>query len=486
MNKLWILALISLIQISSLQFNNISAQEVWSLEKCVKYAQDNNLTCQQSKIGIDQAEINYKSNKAQRYPTLNYSSSGGYQWGRTIDYGTNTFVNQSTNFNSHSLQTGMTLYNGGNINNSIKKAGLDLMASSKDAQQTAENIALTVSSQYLSILLSMEAVEMAKKRIEISKKQLDQTDKLINAGNLPKNERLNILATVARDEENQLTQENNLALAYFDLKSLLNLDASTDMQIQKPNTTQLLIDNQLLTDIGKLYQESSQRNPGIAASELRMNSSEVEKKIAGASGLPSLSLFGSVQSNYSSSLRDVLHPDFTNAKEVLSPAQKVNFNGTDVFISTYTYNGIVYPTKSIGDQLSDNLGQSLGLSLRVPIYNGSITRYNKQRAELAIKTAQLNNTQLKQQLKNDIYRAVTDYKSARQRVEVANREYEAAEGSFVNVQKKYDVGAANSLELVTAKSNADSSEDNLLTARYSLLFRTKVLEFYLGQPIQLN
>ncbi|GAB1395753.1 hypothetical protein MASR1M65_05300 [Saprospiraceae bacterium] len=71
-------------------------------------------------------------------------------------------------------------------------------------------------------------------------------------------------------------------------------------------------------------------------------------------------------------------------------------------------------------------------------------------------------------------------------MEVAQRENEAAQGSFVNLQKKYDAGASNSLELITAKNNADAAEDNLLTARYSLIFRTKVLEYYMGQPIQLN
>lgn len=486
MKKLRIFLLCFSVQLLGFHINSISGQEVWSLEKCINHAKENNITIRQSVVGMDQAKITLKSSKAQRLPTLNYSSSGGYQWGRTIDYATNTFENQTTNFNSQSLQTGINLYNGGQISNTIKQANIDLMASTKDAQQTFENISLTIASQYLAILLSQEAVEMAKKRLETTQKQLEQTDKLINAGSLPRNERLNLVASVARDEENLLIQQNNVDLGYLDLKSLLNIDPATPMIIQKPAVDQFLIDNTLLVDIEDLYKKSEQRNPGIASSQLKMQSAEIGKKIASSAGLPSLSMFGSISSNYSSSILDFAHPDLSNLTEVLQTPQKINFNGSDVYIATYTYKGIQYSTKPYFSQLSDNLGQAVGLSLRVPIYNAGIANYNKQRADLAIKTAELNNMQVKQKLKSDIYRAVTDYKAARQRVDVAQREFEAASGSFSNIQKKYDAGSSNSLDLITAKNNANTAEDNLLTARYSLIFRTKVLEFYLGQPIQLN
>ena len=131
------------VQLLGFHINSITGQEVWSLEKCIMHAKENNLTIRQSVVGMDQAKITLKSSKAQRLPTLNYSSSGGYQWGRTIDYATNTFENQTTNFNSQSLQTGINLYNGGQISNTIKQANIDLMASTKDAQQTFENISLT-------------------------------------------------------------------------------------------------------------------------------------------------------------------------------------------------------------------------------------------------------------------------------------------------------------------------------------------------------
>ncbi len=466
--------------------NPVLAQEVWTLEKCINYARENNISLKQSMISVGQANINLKANKAQRIPSLNYNTSAGYQWGRTIDYGTNTYVNESTNFNSHSIQAGINLYNGGQVSNSIRQSGIDLMAARKDSEQLMENISLTIATQYLTILLAQEAVEIAKKRLETSKKQLDQTDKLISAGSLPKNERLMIQATVATDEENLLIQQNNVDLGYLDLKNLLNLDPATDMTIKKPEVDQFLIDNTLLTNVEELFKKSADRNPGVAANNLKIESARIGKKIASSTGLPSLDIFGSFNTNYSSSILDLLHPDLSNLKEELSNPTKVNINGMDVFIATYNKKGISYPSKPYFSQLQDNLGQSLGLSLRIPIYNAGITHYNKQRADLAIKLAELNSDLTKQQLKNQIYRAVTDYKAARLRVEVAQRENEAAQGSFVNLQKKYDAGASNSLELITAKNNADAAEDNLLTARYSLIFRTKVLEYYMGQPIQLN
>ncbi len=464
---------------------SLQAQEVWNLEKCIQYAQQQSLVMKQAITKSDLANINLNSSMAARYPTLNYSSNGGYQWGRTIDYATNTYVKQSSNFNSHNLALGLTIYEGGLINNNIKLADYNLRAAQLDAKQSMDDIALSVSATYLNILLAREAIEVAKKRVEVSQKQLEQTDKLIDAGSLPRNERLSLLAQVARDEENMFAQQNALEQAYLDLKNSLNLDPGFNMTVDIPNIDQIIVDTKLLTDVNELYKEAAQRNSGISASEMRIHSAETNRKIAASSGLPSLSLFGNISSNYSSSILDYLNPDYSNAsyKDINS---KVLVNGTEVTITQQQQIGIRYPQVAYVDQLNNNLGQSLGLSLRVPIYNNGMARYNKQKADIEIKNAQIVSDQTKQQLKSTIFRAVSDYKAARLRVEAAQREFEAATGAYNNTQKKFEAGSSNSLELVTAKNNANTAQDNLLTARYTFVFRAKVVEYYMGKQIQLN
>jgi len=463
----------------------LHAQEVWTLEKCIQYAQEQSLIIKQAVTKTDLANVNVKSSLAARYPTLNYSSNGGYQWGRTIDYATNTYVNQSSNFISHNLAMGLTIYEGGLVTNGIKLANYNLRAAQLDTKQSMEDIALSVAATYLNILLAREAIEVAKKRIEVSQKQLDQTDKLIEAGSLPRNERLSLVAQGARDEENLFAQQNAMELAYLDLKNALNLDPGYNMTVAVPNIEQEIIDTKLITDVNDLYKGAAERNAGISASEMRILGAETNRKIAASSGLPSLSLFGNISSNYSSSILDFLHPDYTNAK-FIDITSKVLVNGTEVTITQQQQINIGYPQVSYFDQLNNNLGEALGLSLRIPIYNNGLTRYNKQKADIEIKSAQIVSDQTKQQLKSTIFRAVSDYKASRLRVDAAQREFEAATGAYNNTQKKFDAGSSNSLELVTAKNNANTAQDNLLTARYTFVFRAKVLEYYMGKQIQLN
>ena len=100
-------------------FTETNAQNSWSLERCIQYAQQNSLTIKQSEYAVESAQLQEKSSKAERYPNLNASGSFGIQSGRTIDPTTNDFVNQSVSFNSYGLNAGATLFNGFRIKNSI-------------------------------------------------------------------------------------------------------------------------------------------------------------------------------------------------------------------------------------------------------------------------------------------------------------------------------------------------------------------------------
>ena len=463
----------------------LKAQEVWSLEKCIKQAQEQSLVIKQATTKMELADVSLKSSKAARYPTLNYSSNLGNQWGRTIDFATNTYVKQTSSYNSHNLSAGLSIYEGGQINNGIKLAEYNLKASQLDTKQSMEDIALSVAATYLNILLNKEAIEVAKKRVEISQKQLEQTEKLIDAGSVPRNEKLSLMAQVAKEEENLFASQNAMELAYLDLKNALNLDPGFDMVVEEPKIDQILIDTKLITDVNDLYKEAAGRNAGVSASEMRILSAQTNKKIAGASGLPSLSAFGNISSNYSSSILDYLNPDYSKASYI-DISQKVFVNGTEVTITQKQQIGIQYPKVAYFDQLNNNLGQAVGLSLRIPIYNNGIARYNKQKAEIEINSAKIISDQTKQQLKSTIFRAVADYKASRLRVEAAQREFDAATGAYNNTQKKFEAGSSNSLDLVTAKNTANTAQDNLLTARYTFVFRAKVLEYYMGKQIQLN
>jgi outer membrane protein len=286
---------------------NVQAQESWSLEKCIDYAIENNLMLKMAETNIANEALNLKLNKAARMPRLNASFNAGLQLGRTIDPTTNAFDNQTIGFNSYGLNASALVYNGNSINNSIKRSKLDMEAAKLDGEKSANDLAMSVANAYLSILLADEQLRNTEKRLELSKEQLEQTDKLIQAGSLPENNRLDFLSRIAQDEQILIDAQNLLDNSYLNLRQLLELDPGTPFDIQKP-VVNIPADNPDAMSIDEIYTTALGLQPQIKAADLRIRSAHLGESIAKASLLPSIAVFGGLSTNYSSLSKDFANP----------------------------------------------------------------------------------------------------------------------------------------------------------------------------------
>lgn len=472
--------LIAVISLSSF------SQETWSLEKCVKYAQDNNLNIKQARYGIQNAALTNKQARFERLPSVNASSSLGYQFGRTIDPTTNTFNTERIGFNQLSVNANVVLFGGNQINNAIKQSNLDLEASKLDADFSVNNMALGVAASYLNILLAEEQLENAKKNLEQSQATLEQTNKLINAGSLPENDRLDFIAQIALNEQAIIEAQNSVDINYLNLKQLLELDPRVSMKVERPEVTVPEYANPSAYDLTEIYSGALTTQPQIRAGDLRLESAELEESIAKASLLPSLVLFGNLSANYSSAFLDFENGDFSEAVLVPKTPQPVLVNGIEALVTEFAVDGIVFPNKPWTDQISETFGQAIGLSLSVPIYNKHRNRINMDRAELGVLNQEITNLQNRQQLKTDIQRAIADARAAQESLEASQRSLEAAQAAFDNSQRKFDLGTINTLEYTTARNTLDRAQLTLIQAKYRYLFFVKTVEFYQGKTISLN
>jgi outer membrane protein len=466
-------------------FSTINAQEVWSLEKCILHARENSLTMKQAEVSIDNTLLTEKQSKMERMPSLNADISAGYSFGRTIDPTTNTFRSQSRGSNGFSLGANYILYNGGRINNTIKQSKLDVAAQKADTEDIANNISLTVAGAYLNILFGEEQLVNAKKRLQQTQEQLNQTDRLIQAGSLPENDRLQILAQIAQDEQQVITQENNVTLSYLNLKNLLLLEPDFDLQVEDPGDIPIP-DNAApeLFNFNNIYDLSLQNQPIIRAGELRMESAGLDVIIARAGLLPSISLFGNVRTDFATGV-----PDFTNITnpgEVgFGSGQPVKIDGTEASLAFYEITGVEFGDRPYFDQINDNFGQSVGISVNIPIYNKHRNQINIERAQLGILNAEITNELNKQQLKADVQLAIADAKAAKKQFEAAQKTVDALQASYDNTQKKFDLGAANTFEFTSAKNQLDLSKVDLTIAKYDYLYKLKIVDFYQGKAITL-
>lgn len=422
------------------------AQQYWTLEKCIMHAMENNIMVNQSLLGIDRAEVSYSRDKQQRYPGLNGSTSASLSFGRSINPITNDFVTESFFSNSYGLNTGMTLFNGGVINNSIKQSRVNLEAAQQDAEQTRINIALQVANAYLQVLFAEENVDLAGKQLELSEQQLDQMNKYIRAGVRPEAERLNLEAQIKRSEQGIIDAENNLVISLLSLKQLLRLPPDEDMEILVPENIQVTTDPDMIT-FSEAFNEAVKNRPDLRAEALRVKSAELAVNIAKGNYYPNISLGGALNTNYARA------------------------SGFDA---------IAY-----SKQLDANLSYGVGATVNIPIYNNGNVKSNVQQAQIGVENAILNQIQVEENLKTNVQQALANARASKKRLEASQLALEAQELAFENTTKKLEIGAANTFEWEAQKTQTENAEISRLIDKYNYLFDIKILEFYLGKPLKI-
>jgi outer membrane protein len=426
----------------------LNAQDTWTLDRCIDYAQKNSTSVKQSQLAIASTELTDKQLKAGLLPDLNGSLSGGLNFGRNINRISNQFVDTRVGFNSIGLNTGGPIYQGGRTTKSLAQNKFNKDAAQADLEQSAQAIALNVANSYLRILLAEEQAIASQKRMEQSKRQMDQVNKFISAGARPKNDIFEFVAQLSRNEQALVQAQNSVDLEYLTLKQLLELDPDAAFKIDKPNIKVPTENGVEGLTLRAVYQQAYSRQPQIKGGEMRLKSAEMQADIERVSLRPTLNWFGGVSTNYS------------NVKD--------------------------FPNDSYLKQINTNLGQNLGVSLNLPIYDKGFTRIAVERARIGVMRQQLDNQRLTQQLKADIQNALASAKAAKKQWEASEKTFIAAQAAFDNADKKFAVGSANTFELTTARNNMDTAERDVIIAKYDYLFRLKIVDFYQGRKITLN
>ena len=465
----------------------------WSLEECIEYALDNNLSVKQTEFTVSDNEVQLTQSKGGMYPTANMG--GGYTnlWGRSIDPTTNRFTNQRIQSLGLQLSANYTLYGGSQNRNMVKQNRLNLASANYDLEKAKNDIMLNTTLEFLTVVLNNELLENAQLQLEITKAQLETTSKQVEFGALPLSSELDLIAQVESNEVQVINAENNLRIAYLRLKQLLLLPADTPFEIEIPDVDRINIDQEPVT-ANSVYQEAQKIMPEIKSVDTQVESAEVGVKIARGSMDPRLSLAGNMYSNYSSAAdreRFLIDPDGgstmvpTQIGYVINP---IDPGGPTIPV----YNNIDFPdgefvdSYPIGQQLQDNWSYSMSLNLYIPIFNGLQSKSQHQRAKIYSEQTRILAQQTRQNLRQTIELAYTDAQAAAKTYNASIRQVESLTESFRAAEKSYNLGAMNIYDYQVSSNNLFMARSDLLRAKYNYIFTTKVLDFYLGKPLSLN
>lgn len=453
------------------------AQEVWSLEKCVQYALENNLDVRQAELNVENAQTGVMQSRSQFLPSVNASAYYGYNFGQRIDPFTNQFAQSTVNTGNFNLSANWTLFSGLQNLNTLTQSQYDEKASDFAYKNAQYLTSLAVTTSFLQILFNEETLGVAEKQLEITLQQVERTKKLVNAGSAPQGSLYDIEAQYAREELAKVNADNQVVLAYLSLKQLLRLPGDFNMKVLVPTK----YDSNALAlpkSLDAVIQTAYDSYPSIKSNEYSLLSAEKQISLSNGAMIPRLTLSGSLGTGYSGNATDVIGQTFEGNR----PIGFVE-NSNDIVVSpsfsTQTR------TQGFGDQVTNNFNQSLGLSLNIPIFNRMNNRAAVNRAKVNYAIQENNLEKEKQKVRQDIEKAYADALAAYKSYMSTEKGLKSLEEAFNYAQKRFDVGMINAVDYNVAKTNLYKAQSDLVKAKFDYIFRMKILDFYQGKSLTL-
>ncbi len=435
-----------------LNIGQLFSQTTLSLQQAIDIATNNNLLLKQGAAGVEFTKRASNQSRLLLLPNVNLNTSYFSNFGYTIDPVTNLPLSNNFQTQGYQLTSALNLFSGGSISNTIKKSKTDLQVADMNYQESIESVQFQVISAYLSVMFAEEQVKVTGDLIKTTELQLSNSQKLVNAGNIPEGNLLAIEAQLSQDQLTFIQAQNQLDRAYLDLKLLLQMKLEDNIKIIFPDINKVdMILNAPVPLAMDVANYAVENRASIKKYDYQLMSDELSRKIAGAAALPSLSLIGQVSTNYSNA---IYPPYITEAAPY------------DV-------------------QLDNNLSEVVGVSLQIPIFNNGTVMLNKQNAELTLINTGINQQIAINSLRQNVTQAINDLKAAIASYKAAEKNYETAKKAYEFAEKKFNLGTASSFEFTNASFTLAQAESSLLQAKYDLIFKSKIIDYYLDKPLDL-
>ncbi len=459
---------------------NAQTDSLWSLQSCINYALEHNLLVQNQQLNVELNEVNLQQSKLNLAPSLNANTNYGFNWGRSINPVTNFSQKQQQSNGNAGLNASWLIFNGGITLKTIRQNKALLENGENDLEKTKNDVILNLITFYTNVIYNQELLHNAETQFNSTKSQLVRTQKQVAAGALPRSSELDLIAQLASNELNVIDNGNNLQLSLLQLKQSMLLPGNTNLGVIIP---EIELDSSMLANINAqaIYKTAEANMPEIKSADGQVAAAEIGIDVAKGTYYPSLRLNAGVTTSYSSIVADRGLSE-TNGTFTSVPIGTVDATSQQVSTLIENTDSFDYPTNQ---QISDNFGQSVSLSLSIPIFNNYQANAGVQRAKIARERAMVQAQQARQLLRQTIETSSNDALSAAKSYVSSFKRVEAQEESFRATKQRYENGAANYTEYQIAENNLFQSKSDLLRAKYNFIFRLKILDFYQGKPIEL-
>lgn len=417
-------------------------QVPWSLQDCVEYALEHNISVRQQDISVAQREIDLNTAQNSRLPGVSGSMSENFSFGRGLT-ADNTYDNSNTTSTGISLGADVPVFQGFRIRNNIALQKLNLAAASADLDRLKDNISVQVAQAYVQILYNMEILDVARNQVGIDSLQVERLTAMMENGKASSAQVAQQKAALSQSRYSKTMATNNLNMSLLEMTQLLELPSPDGFSVVKPSEESL--EPGILETPEVVYASAVEIKPAVQAEMTRLDAANAQIALAKSYRLPTISLSGGIGSNFYTSSR--------------------------------------YASASFASQMKNNFSQYLGLSMSVPIFSRFATRNSVRSSQLSYMNQELQLENTKKSLYKEIQQAYANAVASQSKYLSSMEAASSARESFELVQARYENGKANVTEFNEARGSMVKSLSDLAQARYENYFNSKILEFYKGRPL---
>jgi len=456
--------------------SSLLAQKKYSLEECIVYARENNLTVKKTQLNLEISENQKSSQFGNFLPDANLNSSYSYNNGFSIDPTTNRILNNESNSLAVNGTAQWNIFTGLKNYNSYRKSKIDLLSAQYNLEQMKDDISLQVANAYLEIILNKEFLKVAQDQVDLSLNEVDRVQRFVDAGKKTKGDLYESQATLANDEQQLVGVENNLMLSKLALTQLLQVEFNNEFDVVDedfPIPSLMMMEK----SNDEVYQKALETQYLIKNYENQIFSAEKDLSIAKGSYSPSLSLVYQFSSRF---LLEKNRAIITGSTQQL-PIGYVGTSGDIVFTDVAANGSESYP---FWDQMNDGKNHYVGLNLRIPLFNRLTNRNNVRLKKIQLKQVELELEIQKNKLRQSIEKAQADANASLKTFKSGEKALESIEEAFKYAQDKRKVGAISEYDYNQSRTRLVKAQSTMLRSKYDFIFKVKILEYYFGERFE--
>ncbi|HSP12543.1 MAG TPA: TolC family protein [Salegentibacter sp.] len=470
-------SLLTLFLFSAL-FATAQEDDKWTLQECVNYALENNISIQQSELDLELSEIEELDAIGNFLPNVNASATNSWNTGLTQNVTTGILQTQTTRNFSAGVTASMNLFDGLRNFKQLQRSKISQLSAQYSLDKMRDDITLFVADSYLQVLFSKQNLEVLKSQNEVTLEQLERTQELVDAGSLPRGDLLEIRATNADEKQRMIVAENNIKISLINLAQILRINDYENFDIVDRDYDIFgtdILENSVYDIIDRAREERSELKIAEANRDLAVKDVEIAK----GAYMPSLGAFFNYNTRESGMGR--ITGVTVDPQDPTREIGVVESTG-ELVVAPNTISTIGNPLPFF-DQLQRNDGITYGVQLSVPIFNGFATRNQVKRSQVNAKRAEYEMEQAELDLEANVYQAYVDAQGAFEAYEAALVAADAQEQANEYATQRYDVGLTNAFDYSQSKLRYENAQREVVRTKYDYIFKLKVIELYFGVPV---